>query len=143
MFIVFDLDGTLALNEHRRRFVEGFGKKDWDSFFKLCGGDTLNRPVATILHTMRQEGHRVEIWSGRSNDAITLTRGWLYMHGLHHIPYKGRPHNCFSSDVHLKRSWLHEDKAYWPDLMFDDRDSVVKMWRNLGIPCFQVAEGDF
>jgi hypothetical protein len=31
----------------------------------------------------------------------------------------------------------------WPDLIFDDRDRVVAMWRSLGIPCFQVAKGDF
>jgi hypothetical protein len=26
---------------------------------------------------------------------------------------------------------------------FDDRDKVVKMWRDNGIICFQVAPGDF
>jgi hypothetical protein len=30
-----------------------------------------------------------------------------------------------------------------PDVIFDDRDRVVKMWRSEGIPCFQVAPGDF
>jgi len=25
----------------------------------------------------------------------------------------------------------------------DDRDSVVKMWRDAGVACFQVASGDF
>jgi hypothetical protein len=28
-------------------------------------------------------------------------------------------------------------------MAFDDRNSVVKMWRDLGIPCAQVADGDF
>jgi hypothetical protein len=27
--------------------------------------------------------------------------------------------------------------------VFDDRDKVVKMWRENGINCFQVAPGDF
>jgi len=27
--------------------------------------------------------------------------------------------------------------------VFDDRDKVVKMWRNQGLRCCQVAEGDF
>ena len=33
-----------------------------------------------------------------------------------------------------------------PNILFvmDDRDQVVSMWRNeLGLTCFQVAEGDF
>ena len=27
--------------------------------------------------------------------------------------------------------------------VFDDRDKVVQMWRENGVPCFQVAKGDF
>lgn len=27
--------------------------------------------------------------------------------------------------------------------IFDDRNQVVEMWRSLGLPCYQVAEGDF
>jgi hypothetical protein len=28
-------------------------------------------------------------------------------------------------------------------LCLDDRNSVVKLWRDLGLTCLQVAEGDF
>ena len=27
--------------------------------------------------------------------------------------------------------------------VFDDRQSVVDLWRSLGLSCFQVADGDF
>jgi hypothetical protein len=27
--------------------------------------------------------------------------------------------------------------------VFDDRDKVVKMWRDEGVACFQVAPGEF
>ena len=30
-----------------------------------------------------------------------------------------------------------------PQLLFDDRQQVVRMWRALGLTVFQVAEGDF
>ena len=30
-----------------------------------------------------------------------------------------------------------------PILVVDDRDKVVKMWRSLQLPCFQVNEGSF
>lgn len=143
MFAVFDLDGTLALNEHRRHHVEGHGPKDWDAFFAACYNDEINRPLASILRMMRREGHRVEIWSGRSYDVLELTRGWLFMNDLSHVPYKGRPKNEYCSDVILKHGWLHDERRYWPDLIFDDRDSMVAMWRELGIPCYQVAKGDF
>lgn len=33
--IVFDLDGTIALNEHRQHFVQHkVGEKNWDGFFR-------------------------------------------------------------------------------------------------------------
>ena len=28
-------------------------------------------------------------------------------------------------------------------LVLDDRNQVVDMWRDIGLPCFQVAPGDF
>ena len=35
-------------------------------------------------------------------------------------------------------------KADWnPDMVFDDRNQVVDMWRANGIPCLQVAPGNF
>jgi hypothetical protein len=33
--------------------------------------------------------------------------------------------------------------GFKPQLAFDDRENVVKMWRSIGLPCFQVREGKF
>ena len=48
-------------------------------------------------------------------------------------------------DHDLKRSWVEngtipKDRVL---VVFEDRASVVKMWRKLGLTCFQVAPGDF
>jgi len=37
---------------------------------------------------------------------------------------------------------LTEDKSRLV-AVFDDRDRVVKMWRDVGVTCFQVADGEF
>ena len=29
------------------------------------------------------------------------------------------------------------------DMVFDDRNQVVNLWRDLGFTCFQVNDGDF
>jgi hypothetical protein len=46
----------------------------------------------------------------------------------------------------LKEQWLHampiKDRARLV-AVFDDRQRVVDMWRANGVPCFQVAKGDF
>ncbi|WGN90708.1 PseT-like polynucleotide kinase phosphatase [Burkholderia phage vB_BglM_WTB] len=57
-----------------------------------------------------------------------------------------RPHGDTTPDDQLKRKWLHSlspvDRARLI-AVFDDRQKVVDMWRSEGVPCFQVAPGDF
>ncbi len=37
----------------------------------------------------------------------------------------------------------HIRGSYNVHTVFDDRDSVVRMWRRIGLPAWQVAEGRF
>lgn len=39
MFVVFDLDGTLADGDHRLHHITG-ETKDWRAFFAACGDDS-------------------------------------------------------------------------------------------------------
>jgi len=143
MFVVFDLDGTLALNEHRQHWVNRpVGEKDWKAFFQSCDKDDLYWQVARILQLLDATGNRVEIWSGRSAEVIDKTNAWLAEYGLANIPFRCRPEGDRTPDHILKKQWL-DDETQKPDVVFDDRDSVVAMWRENGIKCFQVAKGEF
>ena len=143
MFVVFDLDGTLALNEHRQHFVaRPKGERDWPAFFDACDKDDLNVPVAIVFHALVQAGHRVEIWSGRSAEVIKKTLVWLGENGLSHVPFQCRDVGDRTPDHELKKFWIDAADPK-PDLVFDDRSSVVKMWREAGVVCAQVAPGEF
>ncbi len=61
---IFDLDGTLALIQHRRHFVEG-DLKDWKAFYAACDTDEPNEPVIATMERLRHEGADVWIFSGR------------------------------------------------------------------------------
>lgn len=155
---IFDLDGTLALIEHRRHFVEG-EKKDWPAFFAACVDDKPNWPVINTLKTLRKAGAEIWIWSGRSDEVQAETEEWLYRYGclkssmfLHWQPFS--PPEAFlmrkagdhQPDDKLKASWYSEmEPPEWARLTatFDDRDRIVSMWRGFGVTCFQVAPGDF
>ena len=65
MNIIFDLDGTLALDDHRKHFILG-EKKDWHSYFDACGLDEPNMPIIDTLKALYLNGHSIEIWTGRS-----------------------------------------------------------------------------
>lgn len=156
---IFDLDGTLALIEHRRHFVEG-PKKNWPAFFAACVDDEPNMPVIRTLHALRQAGAEIWIWSGRSDEVRSQTVEWLCKHNCFGWPTNTLPGWPFGAperfrmrkagdhqmDVTLKRGWLAEiEPPEYARLtaVFDDRASVVQMWRDAGVPCFQVAPGDF
>ena len=141
MFIICDLDGTLADIEHRRHFITN-GRRDWPGFFAACPDDTPISPVVETVKTLAAAGHRVEIWSGRSDEVREKTEAWLKAAGLGGLPLTMRRHGDHTPDDQLKESWLLAE-ATPPDLVFDDRNKVVAMWRRHGIVCAQVAPGDF
>lgn len=52
---IFDLDGTLALNEHRQYLVQG-ETKNWGAFFAACVNDEPNVPVIDTMHALVEAG---------------------------------------------------------------------------------------
>ena len=171
MRIVFDLDGTLADGTHREHFITG-ETKDWDAFFEASDGDLPIRPaIETLLALSRgYDGdgypHSIEIWSGRGEGEHFSVREktikWLssytrrlllfrpgthatFFYGDPLIDLRMRPHGDHTPDNELKKAWLNaaREQGRAPELVFDDRQKVVDMWRAEGIPCFQVAPGAF
>ncbi len=144
MFVVFDLDGTLALTEHREHFLKA-EPKDWRGFYAACDGDQPCDPLIRLANEMLARRHRVEIWSGRSDEVADKTKAWLMENGLGALPVhalRTRRANDHRPDTILKAEWLDgEDEP--PDLVFEDRASMVAMYRARGIVCAQVAPGDF
>ena len=146
MFIVFDLDGTLSDPAHRIQFLD-HKPKNWREFYLACGEDAPIKHTIYLLRLLYDEGHNIEIWSGRSDLVFEQTVDWLSKHGIlsWHIRHmKLRQEGDHRSDVELKEMWLNEcTPDNRPDLVFEDRSRVVEMWRENGIPCYQVAEGNF
>lgn len=138
MFVVFDLDGTLADCGHRLHYLDA---KDWRGFFAACDQDKPIWRVIAILQAMHDAGHKIEIWSGRSDECRHATEMWLRRHGLPEVPVIMRTAGDKRPDDEVKAEFLIGCAE--PDLIFDDRTRVVQMWRSKGITCVQVAEGEF
>lgn len=145
---IFDLDGTLALIEHRRHLVEG-ETKDWRAFFAACWDDEPNTPVIDTLIRLLDTGCDVWIWSGRSAEVMQLTQDWLANHlgsCADGVPLMMRLEGDYTPDDQLKAAWLNDMSAHDRRRLvavFDDRQKVVDMWRSNGVACFQVAPGGF
>jgi len=149
--IIFDLDGTLALIDERRALAtKENGKINWDVFFNPDNIqlDKPNWPVIEMAKTLKNAGNRIVIFSGRSKATKEVTKDWLNQHGVPFDVIKMRPTGNgfqFMPDDSLKKKWLEDLFPNTDDILcvFDDRDKVVKMWRENGITCFQVALGNF
>lgn len=149
---IFDLDGTLALTDHRQHLLESNERDKWRRFYAACDKDLPNTPVLRILEMLRL-GADVWIFSGRSDEVRTKTVEWLCRHTSFN-PWQLEPGGIltmraegdYTADDVLKKQWLDAmlvDDRQRLAAVFDDRDRVVKMWRDAGITCLQVAAGEF
>lgn len=140
MKVIFDLDGTLADIRHRVHFVRD-GNRNYDAFFAACVDDVPYTHVISALRAHEDAGHTVEVWSARSDKVRAETMAWLERNGVHpanltHMRVDGDT----TEDAALKRSWLMAlPDCDRPDVVYDDRQRVVDMWREEDIPCFQVV----
>jgi FMN phosphatase YigB (HAD superfamily) len=142
--VLFDLDGTLADIAHRRHFVECEPKR-WRDFYAACDKDVVNSAVAETFDAHRAFGHAVWIVSGRSDEVRGKTETWLRAYGLWPDRLLMRVAADHQPDHKLKLQWLTDGTIPIEKVLcvYDDRLSVVAMWREEGIPCFQVAPGNF
>ena len=75
-WIIFDLDGTLADIENRRKLaVKANGKMDWDIFFssRLVETDEPKQSVIEMANVLKDAGHKIAILSGRSKATKQVT----------------------------------------------------------------------
>ncbi len=142
--VIFDIDGTLADNRHRQNFLLE-SPKNWDAFFAGMEQDTPRPMVKSLVWMYEDRGFEVILVTGRYEKYGTFTTNWLTEHGIafHHLHM--RPDSDSRPDYEVKRGIYETQIAphFNVKLVVDDRSSVVKMWRELGLECWQVDEGNF
>jgi uncharacterized HAD superfamily protein len=136
--IIFDIDGTLSDPSQRLHFLEN---KDWDSFYEHCDEDPVISHVSFLAQELSKV-HRIFILTGRPERVRKKTQKWLMEH---YIPYDRllmRKDGDHRPDYIIKAEMVDSLKLpIW--LAIDDRDRVVKMFRDKGILCLQCREGDY
>jgi hydroxymethylpyrimidine pyrophosphatase-like HAD family hydrolase len=146
MLVVFDLDGTLANIEHRLGYVRS-KPKNWPAFDAGIPNDDVNPHVAEVFYSLQRSGNEIIFASGRSEKTRDATVKWLQDN--HFWDYRSklymRKADDYRSDDIIKREILDDiiaDYGQKPDMVFDDRPRVVKMWRDNGIFVFDVYQGE-
>ena len=134
--ILVDLDGTLA-------HMYGRSPYEWSR----VGEDTQDKAVAELLFDINEGdgATKIIILSGRDSICRPETEAWLKEHSIKHDALLVRPEGDNRKDSIIKRELFEEHirDNYRVRFVLDDRDQVVQMWRDMGLTCFQVAEGAF
>jgi predicted kinase len=134
MAVICDIDGTLAHMKNRSPYD-----------YSKVGEDDVDVRIAELLDILEEKGHTIIMVSGRDGSCRPDTEAWLTKW---EVPYKYlymREAGDTRNDAIVKRELFDEhirDK-YQVLCVLDDRDRVVKMWREIGLKCLQVAEGNF
>lgn len=132
-----DIDGTVAIKGDRDIF-------DWSRVIL----DTPNDDVVRIVRMIMQTGWEVIFMTGRMDDCRQATTDWLRIYldaVVDEETLLMRKSGDYRKDAIVKRELYDAHIAGRYDVfgVFDDRNQVVKMWRELGLTVFQVAPGDF
>lgn len=149
---VFDIDGTIADLSHRLHHIsddfDALGmkkKKDWNAFFAEVHNDAPIPHIIELARDLASAGKQIVYVSGRSDQCRSPTAAWLLGNNLPAGQLYMRKAGDFRTDNIVKGELLARLAAdgFHPIMAFDDRDQVVKMWREKGVPCAQVADGNF
>jgi predicted kinase len=129
--VLCDLDGTIALIGDRSPYDAA-----------KCELDLVNEPVRSIL---QNSGKAIVFVSGREDKFKPQTLAWLAKHNISFDGLYMRQSGDSRKDNIVKKEIYDEfilDK-YNVAFVLDDRDQVVKVWRDLGLTCLQVDYGNF
>lgn len=134
--IICDIDGTAAQMKDRSPY----------DYTKVLD-DLPSDAVRNTLYALRRIGYELIYVSGRPGSGKIRgdTLEWLVKHSFPKGELFMRPDKDMRPDNEVKLEiYIQQIKPRYDILLvLDDRNRVVKMWRQQGLTCFQVAEGDF
>lgn len=166
MDVIFDIDGTLLDISHRLKHIKKT-PKDWKAF-RDPKEKVHDEPIMPIINIARallfnHPRDRIIFASGRSEvervDTVLSLSEWFLLDGWQQVtsegklgdavetyptsPFYMRKENDYRKDTIVKQEMYEQMlvDGYKPELVFDDRPSVIRMWRELGIKTVDVGMG--
>lgn len=145
-YIITDLDGCLALNDHRSALIPQEDKRDdadaWREYVMRCNGDTLNRFVANLLVHFDARGYAIMYCTGRMEYAREVTWQWLRDCHVPSGPVSHRGCDDLRPNWMLKETMLDDLVRIYgalPELAIEDDPETVAMYQRRGVNVLSMA----
>jgi len=138
--LLIDIDGTVSIVGDRLKYLK---EKDWDSFYEACDEDKPNQNIVHLLQQVK-DNYEFVFCTGRRESVRTKTEKWLKTYKIEGTLLM-RKDGDYRHDTIVKPELLEEAgiPLHMISLVLEDRNSMVAKWRELGLTCMQVADGDF
>jgi uncharacterized HAD superfamily protein len=132
--ILVDIDGTVA---HR------VDRSPYD--YKKVGSDIPDQNVVEILQCFWKSSKTLIFITGRADSCYEETYNWLINNCPPFSKLYMRKTGDSRKDYEIKKEIYetHIKDKFNVLCVLDDRQSVVDMWRDLGLKCLQVDYGNF
>jgi hypothetical protein len=145
-YIVIDIDGTCTNEQHRTKHAQN---GDWATYFSMLHQDTPNEDVVAALRMFQTSLIGLLSLTGRPEQYRPATLEWLEQYDVPFDYLLMRPDDNRESAEILKLRQLEEffgsKESVLRHVLFalEDRDKIVKAFRQYGIPTWQVREGGY
>lgn len=136
--VIFDIDGTLMDESHRKHLRES---GDWDTYFSKCDLDVPIQKMVDLTKEYKSKGYEIWLMSGRSETCKDKTIQSLNEHGVCFDCINLRGSDVFVPDYVLKPAWVSKYVGIERvDAVYDDTDKVIEGFRSKGLNVFDVKE---
>ncbi|TXH10770.1 MAG: hypothetical protein E6R03_15090 [Hyphomicrobiaceae bacterium] len=141
---IFDIDGTIADNNHRLHLITtDQPKAERDKFHIMCAEDKEIVVVTALLHALRRDGWEIWLFTARPEMSRAATEEWLRRVGIEYEVLEMRADSDHRCDVDAKRDMAARHDMSRVRFVVEDRNRCVDMWRGMGLCCLQCAPGDY
>lgn len=132
--ILVDIDGTVAHRTDRDPF-------EYDKVLE----DRPDHKTIEVITALWRAGYKIIFISARDDSCFDDSYEWLRLNCPPFIKLYMRKTGDFRKDAIIKEEIYREHIEPFYDVfcVFDDRNQVVDMWREIGLKCFQPEPGDF
>jgi hypothetical protein len=146
--VIIDIDGTLANSQNPLVFTNSKGETDWPAWIASTAHAPVNEWCKQLTVAMYRQGYRLIFLTARGEhlNGRALTKNWLNntlnIEGIFEYELLMRPEGDLRPDIDLKLTIYSTLIAPNFDVAFavDDKQSVVDLWRNLGLPALHCAD---
>lgn len=136
--VIVDLDGTVCQK----------GDRGWYEYSKVLSDAPIER-IVRIVRMLHGQGINLVFCTGREDSCERQSIDWIKRHIFMsdaapvelYMRATGDRRPDFVVKKEIYKDVIEPKHNVW--FVLDDRNSVVDMWRELGLTCLQVAKGDY